>query len=82
MSDYRMEIKGQIGLSDYSNIYDYLGIVEDDDVFTIKFDNSNKHDIDIINSMLKGSSFNIKEEGMIIWEIIILIHIKENNLYL
>ena len=52
MSDYRMEIKGQIGLSDYSNIYDYLGIVEDDDVFTIKFDNSNKHDIDIINSML------------------------------
>ena len=37
MSDYRMEIKGQIGLSDYSNIYDYLGIVEDDDVFTIKF---------------------------------------------
>ena len=62
MSDYRMEIKGQIGLSDYSNIYDYLGIVEDDDVFTIKFDNSNKHDIDIINSMLKGSSFNIKEE--------------------
>ena len=31
--------------------------------FTIKFDNSNKHDIDIINSMLKGSSFNIKEEG-------------------
>ena len=63
MSDYRMEIKGQIGLSDYSNIYDYLGIVEDDDVFTIKFDNSNKHDIDIINSMLKGSSFNIKEEG-------------------
>ena len=63
MSDYRMEIKGQIGLSDYSNIYDYLGIVEDDDVFTIKFDNSNKHDIDIINSMLKGSSSNIKEEG-------------------
>ncbi len=63
MSDYRMEIKGQIGLSDYSNIYDYLGIVEDNDVFTIKFDNSNKHDIDIINSMLKGSSFNIKEEG-------------------
>ena len=59
MSDYRMEIKGQIGLSDYSNIYDYLGIVEDDDVFTIKFDNSNKHDIDIINSMLKGSSFII-----------------------
>ena len=52
MSDYRMEIKGQIGLSDYSNIYDYLGIVEDDDVFTIKFDNSNKDDIDIFNSML------------------------------
>lgn len=63
MSDYRMEIKGQMGLSDYSSIYDYLGIAENDDVFTIKFDNNNKHDIDIINSMLKGNSFDIKEEG-------------------
>ena len=80
MSDYRMEIKGQIGLSDYSNIYDYLGIVEDEDVFTIKFDNSNKHDIDIINSMLKGVHLILKKKDMIIWEIIILIHIKENNL--
>lgn len=63
MSDYRMEIKGQIGLSDYSNIYDYLGIVEDNDEFTIKFDSSNQHDIEIINSMLRGNSFDVKEEG-------------------
>lgn len=64
MSDYKMEIKGQIGLSDYSSIYDYLGIVENDDMFTIKFDNhNNKHDIDIINSMLKGNSFDIRDEG-------------------
>lgn len=63
MSDYRMEIKGEIGLSDYSNIYDYLGIVENDDQFTIKFDNSSRHDIDIINSMLRDNCFNIREEG-------------------
>ena len=24
MSDYRMDIKGSIGLNEYSNIYDYL----------------------------------------------------------
>ncbi|WP_454052591.1 hypothetical protein [Clostridium sp. Marseille-Q7071] len=27
MSDYRMDIRGDINLSDYSSIHDYMGIV-------------------------------------------------------
>ena len=38
MSDYRMDIQGSIGLSEYSNIYDYLCIVDKND----KFYNINK----------------------------------------
>ena len=63
MSDYRMDIKGDIGLSEYSNIYDYLGIVDENDRFTITLDKGNSHEINIINSMLKDSSFCIFEEG-------------------
>ena len=40
MSDYRMDIDGSIGLSDYSNIHDYLGVVDIDDNFTITLKNN------------------------------------------
>ena len=64
MSDYRMDIKGSMELSDYSNIYDYLNIVDKDDKFTITIDNNNNDfNIDIINSMLIDSSFNIDSQG-------------------
>ncbi|MGG7179440.1 hypothetical protein ACQPU1_17880 [Clostridium paraputrificum] len=63
MSDYRMDIKGDIGLSEYSNIYDYLGIVDENDRFTITLDKGNNHEINIINSMLKDGRFCILEEG-------------------
>lgn len=63
MSDYRMDIKGSIGLSEYSNIYDYLNIVDKNDKFTITINKDNTRDINIISSMLKDSSFGIAEEG-------------------
>ena len=63
MSDYRMDIKGDIGLSEYSNIHDYLGIVDKNDRFVITLDNGNKHEISIIDSMLKDNNFLIMEEG-------------------
>lgn len=63
MSDYKMDIKGQIGLSEYSNIYDYFGVVDNNDRFTITFDQDNNCDINIISSMLKDSEFYICEEG-------------------
>ncbi|MBD7913367.1 MULTISPECIES: hypothetical protein [Clostridium] len=63
MSDYKMDIRGEIGLSEYSNIHDYLGVVDNNDSFTITLDNSDEHEINIINSMLKDNSFYIISEG-------------------
>lgn len=63
MSDYRMDIKGSIGLSEYSNIYDYLNIVDKNDKFTVTINKNNEREISIISSMLRDSSFSIAEEG-------------------
>ena len=40
MPDYKMDIRGKLGLSEYSDIHDYMGIVEKNDNFTITLDNS------------------------------------------
>lgn len=59
MSDYSMDINGNIELSDYSNIFDYLNIIDKDDNFVIRIDRNNKDDIELINSMLQDNKFNI-----------------------
>lgn len=64
MPDYRMDIKGQLGLSEYSNIFDYMSIVEAKDNFTITLDNEQKDNINIVTSMLKDSKFSILNEGL------------------
>lgn len=63
MSDYRMDIKGTIGLSDYSNIYDYIGVVDQQDNFTITLDNIEQDNINIICSMLSDNKFIIYNQG-------------------
>lgn len=63
MSDYRMNINGSIGLSDYSNIYDYLGVVDAEDNFIITLNNSEASEISMINSILKDNYFCIWKEG-------------------
>ena len=64
MPDYKMDIKGKLGLSEYSNIYDYMGIVEKDDNFLITLDDSNKQQVNMITSMLKESNFKVIDEGI------------------
>ena len=59
MSDYSMDISGNIELSDYSNIFDYLNIIDKDDNFVIRINKENKGDIDVINSMLQDNRFII-----------------------
>jgi hypothetical protein len=59
MSDYSMDVNGIIGLSDYSNIFDYLNIIDKDDNFVIRIDKNNKGDIDLISSMLRDNKFAI-----------------------
>ena len=64
MPDYKMDIRGKLGLSEYSDIYDYMGIVDKNDNFTITVDQSNRQHVNIITSMLKESNFSIFEEGI------------------
>ena len=59
MPDYKMDIRGKLGLSEYSDIYDYMGIVDKNDNFTITVDQSNRQHVNIITSM-----FSILEEGI------------------
>ena len=64
MPDYRMSINGQLGLSEYSNIFDYMSVVDFNDSFTITLDNAERENISIITSMLKDSKFSILKEGI------------------
>ena len=64
MPDYKMDIRGKLGLSEYSDIYDYMGIVDRNDNFTITLDNSNRQHVNIITSMLKESNFYRLEQGI------------------
>lgn len=64
MSDYKMDIRGALGLGEYSDIHDYMGIVDKNDNFTITLDTKNKQHINIITSMLKENNFNILEQGI------------------
>lgn len=54
-----MDISGDISLADYSNIFDYLNIIDKDDNFMIKINKMNKSDIEFINSMLQNNKFVI-----------------------
>ena len=64
MPDYKMDIRGKLGLGEYSDIYDYMGIVDKNDNFTITLDQSNRQHVNIITSMLKESNFYILEQGI------------------
>ena len=63
MSDYRMNITGDIGLVDYSNIYDYISIVDSKDSFIITMDTSCNDSVKIVQSMLIDKNFKIISEG-------------------
>ncbi|MCH5138431.1 hypothetical protein JMF89_14645 [Clostridiaceae bacterium UIB06] len=59
MSEYRMDINGDIELGDYSSIYDYISIVNKNDNLTISIDNDETQNIDIVCKMLETSHFII-----------------------
>lgn len=64
MPDYKMDINGDLDLSDYSNIYDYIGVVDKNDNFTVTLKDKNEKNINIVTSMLRDSNFSILQEGL------------------
>lgn len=63
MSEYRLDIRGSIDLSDYSNISDYIELVDNDDRFTITLEAVDSQNFDLICSMLKDRNFIIASKG-------------------
>ncbi|MGL5087299.1 MAG: hypothetical protein ACRC68_16555 [Clostridium sp.] len=64
MPNYKMDIKGELGLSEYSNIFDYMGVVDSEDTFTITLEKNKKEDLKMITSMLHGNNFEITKCGV------------------
>ncbi len=63
MSDYRLDVNGHIGLNEYSNIYDYMDVVDAKDNFTISLDEVANENIEIICTMLRNKNFKISYTG-------------------
>lgn len=59
MSQYKLDIKGEINLSDYSNISDYMELIDQNDSFTVVFDSVNDEEVNIICSLLQEKKFSI-----------------------
>lgn len=63
MSEYRLEINGSIGLSDYSNINDYLNIIGENDKVVITVGPGDAHNVDIISTILSRNGFEVALKG-------------------
>ena len=62
MSEYKLEIMGEIDLSTYSHIHDYMAIVGENDKVIITVQNGKRENIDILCSLLKNDNFNINSQ--------------------
>lgn len=63
MSDYKMNIYGQIRLSDYSSIHDYMGIIGPLDNFQIEMSEAKVEDAKVLCNILESDKFDIVERG-------------------
>ena len=63
MSEYRLNIPGNINLSDYSSIHDYMGIISQNDKFTITSKMKSPEEMKILCEMLENNSFTIVNQG-------------------
>jgi len=63
MSEYRLDIVGDINLSDYSSIHDYMGIIGQNDKFTITSKIQNTEEVELLCKMLENNYFTIVAKG-------------------
>ena len=63
MSEYRLDIPGDINLSDYSSIYDYMGIISQNDRLTITSKTKDSQEVKILCKMLENNQFTIVTQG-------------------
>jgi len=63
MSEYKLDIPGDINLSDYSSIHDYMGIIERNDRLTITSKMKDPKERKILCEMLENNCFNVVTQG-------------------
>ncbi|MBU3128608.1 hypothetical protein [Clostridium tagluense] len=63
MSEYRLDLISDINLSDYSSIHDYMGIIEQNDKFTITSKMTSPEEMKILCKMLENNYFTIVAQG-------------------
>ncbi|MGL5378501.1 hypothetical protein [Clostridium sp.] len=64
MPNYNMNLQGELGLNEYSNIFDYISVVDSGDNFTITLNEEAKNSVKVISSMLRDKEFSIIDEGI------------------
>ena len=62
MSEYRLDVQGELELSDYSSIHDYIGVIGGEDKLTIVVDKQGAGDMNILRSMLINECFSVSSE--------------------
>ncbi|ERI92237.1 hypothetical protein HMPREF1982_02626 [Clostridiales bacterium oral taxon 876 str. F0540] len=63
MSEYRLEVNGTIGLSDYANINDYMNIIGENDKVVVTVGQGEAHNVDIITNLLGRNGFEVALKG-------------------
>lgn len=63
MSEYRLDITGEVNLSDYTNIHDYINLIDGDDILAIKMNSVTPDNVGIITRMLESKNFDISSKG-------------------
>ncbi|KEI01808.1 hypothetical protein [Clostridium botulinum] len=63
MSQYYLKVLNKMNLSDYSKIYDYMGLVNTEDKFIVDLSYSSLENTGIIYHMLKNHNFNVCCKG-------------------
>lgn len=63
MSEYKLDIPGDINLSDYSGIHDYMGIIEKNDKFTITSKMNDPEEMKLLCEMLENNYFTVVTQG-------------------
>lgn len=59
MSEYKLEVNGNIQLSDYSSIHDYMGLVGKEDKLTITVDGADLQNYQMICNILQNDDFMV-----------------------
>ena len=78
MSEYKLDIPGDINLSDYSSIHDYMGLIKRNDKFTITSKMKDPEEMKILCKMLENNYFDVVNKEILKMESIIL-HPKRKN---